>query len=398
MSFGGEGHASASAVAVAGDGRIVVVGSFDGTLVVGGDTLRSAGGRDAFVAVLDDHGAARRAESFGGPGHDAATAVAVDPGGAILVAGRSESGASVRGRVVSEGAFVARLDDAGAEPAVAQLAAHYATVRDLAALDDGGVIAVGYFAGELALGGAALASPAGDHDGFAMRLEPGLGRAVWVRTVGSPGADFANSVAIDAAGNAVVGGSIAPDDEDAEQSPAPDGFVVVLEPGAGVPVQLDRIGGDGADSVVAVAVGAEPARQWAIGTFDAPMLFDGTPIEPTGTPDVFVRVTEPSTLFALGREDTAGPMDAVAFGAELIVCGAGASRRGGMDAFVARLGGGGVGWVKQLGGPGQDEATGVAIAGDRVVVVGSFTGTAQLGEVELVARGARDVFVLKLKP
>jgi hypothetical protein len=56
------------------------------------------------------------------------------------------------------------------------------------------------------------------------------------------------------------------------------------------------------------------------------------------------------------------------------------------DGFVARLSAGGeVAWLVRFGGLGADAVTGVAAAGDRVALVGTFVATAELGGEPLKA-------------
>jgi hypothetical protein len=53
-------------------------------------------------------------------------------------------------------------------------------------------------------------------------------------------------------------------------------------------------------------------------------------------------------------------------------------------------------WAQRLGGPGDDYAYAVAVAGTSVYVAGSFAGTASFGPVSLTSTGADDGFVAKL--
>ena len=78
---------------------------------------------------------------------------------------------------------------------------------------------------------------------------------------------------------------------------------------------------------------------------------------------------------------------------------------GDSDMFVARYNlDGTLAWVRQTGGTGVDEGSGVAaFANDGLVVSGVFTGMAVFGPEEanqqtLTASGASDIFVLKYFP
>lgn len=79
--------AAAPAIAFDGAGNLVVAGAFTDDVDFGGGALHSAGSADAFVAMLDVAGNHVFSRSIGGKYFDAATAVAVDADGDILVAG-----------------------------------------------------------------------------------------------------------------------------------------------------------------------------------------------------------------------------------------------------------------------------------------------------------------------
>jgi hypothetical protein len=69
-------------------------------------------------------------------------------------------------------------------------------------------------------------------------------------------------------------------------------------------------------------------------------------------------------------------------------------KKTGSDAFVVRLGGDGkIVWGKTFGAGRDDVANGVALRGDRVVVVGQFLDKLELGEFSHPATGSEDVFV-----
>jgi hypothetical protein len=68
--------------------------------------------------------------------------------------------------------------------------------------------------------------------------------------------------------------------------------------------------------------------------------------------------------------------------------------RSGSDAFVVKLGSDGkIAWARTFGAGRDDVANGVAVRGDRVVVVGQFLDELALGEFRHPAAGSDDVFV-----
>jgi hypothetical protein len=118
-------------VAVDKQGNQVLAGSFAGKLQIAGGELASAGGTDIFVAKANKAGApVFPPQRFGGKGDDAATGVAVDDDGSIVLAGTIQGEAvfgeqRLKADVRHEGqraVFVARLDPAGKVAWVKQIA------------------------------------------------------------------------------------------------------------------------------------------------------------------------------------------------------------------------------------------------------------------------------------
>jgi hypothetical protein len=73
------------------------------------------------------------------------------------------------------------------------------------------------------------------------------------------------------------------------------------------------------------------------------------------------------------------------------------AKKTGSDAFVVKLGSDGkIAWGKTFGAGRDDVANGVAVRGERVVVVGQFLDSIALGEFRHQAAGSDDVFVAAL--
>jgi hypothetical protein len=80
--------ASHHGMAIDGDGHLLLCGSFVGTADFADVVkVKSAGARDGFLASYTNGGALRWARGMGGPGFDAALAIAVGPDGGIYVTG-----------------------------------------------------------------------------------------------------------------------------------------------------------------------------------------------------------------------------------------------------------------------------------------------------------------------
>jgi len=228
-----------------------------------------------------------------------------------------------------------------------------AGVRGLAALPDGGAVAVGGFDGELAAGRVRLAS-AGAGDGFAVGLSP-AGAVSWGVALAGAGDQELTAVAA-GAGLAVAGtsGGAAVLAGRAVEVTGQPGAVVARVDGSGAPLWQKSI------SATGYAVPA--ALAW------------------TGDGDLVV-----AGYFA-GTLDPAG---AALHGA------------GSQDVWVARLAGadGRVMWMHRAGGPGPDAARAIAVADGGIVVAGSFHRWADFSSTTLrSADESADPFLARVGP
>ncbi|MBY0563793.1 MAG: hypothetical protein K2P58_06350 [Hyphomonadaceae bacterium] len=85
--LGASETASGFALAVAGDGKVAIAGSVEGTLV----GAQGQGGADSFVTLLDADGEELWTARRGANASDQANAVAFAPDGSVIVAGRTQS-------------------------------------------------------------------------------------------------------------------------------------------------------------------------------------------------------------------------------------------------------------------------------------------------------------------
>ena len=173
--FGNVAAQTAARVAVDGVGNMVITGSAAGKIDFGGGALTSVGGTDIFVAKLTSGGVHLWSKLYGNATNQDPRALAVDPGGAILVAGDFTGTVDFGGGVLTSAGvtdgFIAKLDPFGAHvwsKRQGDVAAQ--SVAGIAA-DAGGVFAVGTFAGTVTFGGANLVS-AGMTDVMLAKLAP----------------------------------------------------------------------------------------------------------------------------------------------------------------------------------------------------------------------------------
>lgn len=179
-------------------------------------------------------------------------------------------------------------------------------------------------------------------DAFVVKLDPS-GALIYSTYLGGQGDDSGRCIAVDALGNAYVGGTTGSADfptVDALQpklAVAGDGFVAKLSPTGSTLSYATYLGGSGSDSVNALAVD-EQGQAFAVGTTESPDF-------PT----------------SLGAHQTERP--------------------GGQDVFLTRLNptGSGLVFSTYLGAPArQDRGTGVALHGEQVTVSGEGLGSAVL--------------------
>ena len=219
--LGGSGSDTAYALARDGTGAIFVAGNtgstnFPGT---GGSAQPVAGGGgDAFVAQLaGDLVTLVKATFLGGAGADFAYALALDAGGAVLVAGETAStnfpgtaGGAQPVRGGASDAFVARLDRTLATLMRATYAGGLSDdVANALAVDGTGAV---FIAGNTlstqfpGTAGGAQAGPGGNGDAFAARFDATLAKLVQSTYLGGSGLDQAFALAVDARGKAYVAG------------------------------------------------------------------------------------------------------------------------------------------------------------------------------------------------
>jgi hypothetical protein len=164
-------------VAVSSSGEIAIGGYFYGTTDFGGVALTSAGLADVFVMKLGADGTTSWARRFGDQSQQAATAVAFDPEGNVLVGGVFLGSMAVGATALEcQGdidAFVATLDSDGSPVWSTAFgdAGEVQTVEGLASGPDGEIVICGSAGGTTDFGTGPLTS-AGKSDAFVAELAP----------------------------------------------------------------------------------------------------------------------------------------------------------------------------------------------------------------------------------
>jgi hypothetical protein len=346
-------------------GATVSVGTFQGTATFGQVSFTSAGGLDFYVAKYTSDGELAWVRTYGGTGNDAATSVALDQNGNVVVAGTSDGpltiGASSYGAGGATGIFYLELTTFGDLKYSNAFGGVSATqpVHVGAGLD--GVVAlVGTYTQAVDFGGGPLPAPLGASAAFIAAFSD---NGTYL---------FADPLGADAA--FAVGNGIAC--STTQQTFAVVGtFAGTGTFPTGSTATLTTKGVGGAFVATFDATGAYIISQ-AMGGDD---LVDGLAVALTGGGDIVV------------GGDFSGHAD---LGAGTI------ASHGGLDAYVAELtSAGGYAWSRTYGGPGVVQIT--SVAGDtkgNVVAAGTFEKSLQVVDSWYSAIGESDIFAVKLDP
>ncbi len=323
----------AIAIAVDGDGNVYTTGSFGGTADFdpgpGTFNLTSAGSVDVFVSKLDSDGDFVWARSMGGGVSDVPQGIAVDGDGNVYTTGRFDGtadfdpGAGTFNLASAGGGasfFVRKLDSAGNFVWASSVGPATRGVFRVVPVDgDGNVYAAGAFiaAADFDPGaGTFNLTPVGERDIFVWKLDS-AGNLVWASSMGGPGVDEAQGIAIDGSGNVYTTGRF---DGTADFDPGPgtfnltsagqqDIFVSKLD-SAGNFVWARRMGGGSMDVGRGIAVDGD-GNVYTSGQFKSTVDFDPGPgtfnLTSAGNFDIFISKLEPSDSVVIGVNPIVGP-------------------------------------------------------------------------------------------
>lgn len=377
--LGGSADDTGVAIAVDAAGNRYVTG---GTASVDfADEAKPANtGIDAYIAKLDPDGTRVYVTFIGDVGTDRSNAIAVDGGGRAHVAGDTDSS-----DLPTTPAAAQAATGGGQDAFVARLAADgtldYLSYLGGAGLDTARALALGV-AGDIYVGGSTQSEDlpttpdalqdtlAGEGDGFVARISA-LGGQVYATYLGGEGADSVTSLALDEASAIYAGGSTSSELFPTAGGLGPflgeyqgggtDGFVAKLAANGATLDYATYLGGNGSDSVLALAVGS-------VADVDGYAYVTGL----TSSSDFPVSDGTP------------------------------AYRGGTFDAFVARLipNGSVVDYSTYLGGNGEDQGLAIAVAGDGEAVVGGVTLSDDLGltqPLQVRRLGIQDGFITQVR-
>lgn len=351
-------------------------------------------GVDAFVARLDAGGALVWSTFLGGPGDDHGQAITVDGSGNVYVAGVSSAawGRPVRAYTAGRDAFVAKLDaKTGALVWNTFLGrAGSGAEGNAIAVDRGGNV---YVAGrsDASWGSSPARAFTAGHDAFAAKLDATSGALMWDTFLGGPGSDEGLGIAVDGSGNLyMAGSSTATWGKPARAySAGLDAFAAKLDATSGALVWNTFLGGSGPDQAHGISVDRS-GNVYIVGRSGA--AWGSAPVRAyTADHDAFVARLNPANGALGWNTFLGGP--GLDQGLGIAVDGSGSVYLAGSsdapwgspvrkysaldDAFAAKLdASGGIVWTTFLGGAMYDFASGIAVdEGGNVYVAGWSNGT-----------------------
>jgi CSLREA domain-containing protein len=271
----GDKDDGANGIVVDPSGNAIVVGVTDTVDFPTQDPLAAFGGQaDAFVAKLDSGGSSLLfSTTLGGPAVDACSSVALSPSGSVYITGQTLGtfptlNPSQANNGGAQDAFVARLNPSGNNFTLG-----YSTYLGGTANDRGFSIALdssdnAYVAGQtnsttFPVLNAMQSVRGGTTDAFLTKFNPS-GARVYSTYLGGSANDIARAVAVDAAGNAYVGGLTLSANFPLTNSVqsfggGTDAFITKINPSGSAKVYSTYLGGAGTDQAMGVALDANNA-------------------------------------------------------------------------------------------------------------------------------------------
>jgi hypothetical protein len=200
-------------VAVDSGGDVFLTGTFSGAVDFGGGPLTSAGAADIFVAKLSAAtGGYVWANRFGDSSEQTGLGLATDTAGNVVVTGYFKGtvnfgGAGLFAAGMEDDIFVAKLTGGGAHMWSKDFGDSVKQVGQAVAVDGAdNVLLTGYFSGAVDFGGGPLTG-VGGRDIYVVKLND-AGSQLWNKRFGDGSDQFGQTIAVDAAGNVILGGEI----------------------------------------------------------------------------------------------------------------------------------------------------------------------------------------------
>lgn len=198
---------------VAPNGDVAVVGTFTGSIAVGGNTFTSAGTTDGLLLRYDANGNLLWARSFGGPNVDLPSDIGFDANGNVYLLGQFRATAEFDGTMVTgtgglvADIFLAKYDAGGTVQWVkAYTGAGYKAGSAIVTNADGSSYITGSFTQDVDFGNIALTGANFNYRSFLAGLDP-MGNDLWAQQFQTSGSSQGNALVRRPGGDLVMGGS-----------------------------------------------------------------------------------------------------------------------------------------------------------------------------------------------
>ncbi|HEX8438743.1 MAG TPA: hypothetical protein VF697_26790, partial [Archangium sp.] len=255
---------SASDVAVDGQGNIFLAGVFDTSISLGGTTYISQGNNDIFLVKVDATNTVQWSRTFGDAEDQQVKAITLDSAGRVVVVGSFKGTLDFDGTRLTSTAvdgFVAVLDTSGKAVWSTRFGADTLLEPSAVVVDGAGnILVAGNVTGTFACKTTSSCASAGGQD-FFVRSYSSTGAEQWTRIFGGTGTQRATGLAVSGAGELVLAGSFSEAFDFGGKCTAlthaggDDGFVAKLD-ATGACVWSQRFGDSSSQQAIAVAVGS----------------------------------------------------------------------------------------------------------------------------------------------
>jgi hypothetical protein len=421
--FGGTSADYGAAVAVTGNGDVVVAGVFGGAVDFGGGVLVSSGSTDMFIAKYSAAGTHLWSRRFGGTGNERPLAMALDGSGNILVAGNfsgtaSLGGASFSSTVGSTDAFIAKYSPDGAHVWSQVFGGPLSDQLNSIAVDSqGNAIVSGFFQADLTpmVVGTTSLNSWGMADTLLAKFSPN-GVNLWAMNFYNGGRDQGNAVAVDRNDNIIVAGYyLSFVDFGGGVRNKPGGFLAKFSPSGQWLMDRNcstggRVSAIDLDSNGDIAVSGIFFRQTDFGAgvvsgtaYDSDMFvakYSGTDFGYRWAATMLGTEYAGAAAMAIDAQNniilTGSLVGTVRFGAQTLSTGIGAPA----DGFVAKYSSTGAAvWARGFGGASSDGGYSVAVGSSgHPVMTGCFSATASISGQSLTSAGSTDMILGAFAP
>ena len=418
---GGPKKDAGGGVVTDASGNVYVAGTFETFSSWGTTSLPASGGNDIFLTKYSATGKPQWVVKQGGTDADAASAVAIDNSGNLIMTGsfRGSGTFGIGNTLVSNGTddiFLSKVSQSGSVIWSKRAGGTDQDVAFAITTDNvGDIYIAGYFRGTITFPGSTVSfTSKGGTDALIAKYDGG-GNLIWAKSGGGTGNDFAYGVAVKGSNVAMVGQFDLSADFSStilNSAGSADIFIAEYNAANGNLNWVNRFGGTGAD--IGFSITSAGSDYVLTGQFSNSILVGSTTLTSSGNSDVLVcRVNSLGTSVwakkAGGISQDAGRGIALnSAGDKLFVTGSFAetanfgttslSSFGNLDIFVATVdyATGDFETVYQNGGPLDDEARGITAAtANTSFITGYFNGQGSFGNVDLTSAGDWDIFVHK---